>query len=375
MNFYTFKRLYYLTDSQLFVYRTLYTYNLKIKKLLRKNGKGKRRLVPEDIVKIGQYFKKYGFKKISTKWHLFYSSVNGIFSNKYIPETLFYSKIEPSLNRGIMVPALEDKNLMETLFSEIQQPKTIIKNINSSYYHRNKRITPDTAVSICAEYDYFVIKPSLGSSGGNGVELIARSDENDVMVGQQIEKLFAKYGNDFIVQEVIKQHKWLTLLNPTSVNTIRILSFLRDREVVILSSIIRIGRLNCFVDNTGFGGLACGIKKNGTLEQIGYDKYGRPHYKTSVGTVLHNFKIPFYERILQNVQIYHERIPFFKLVSWDITVGMEDNEVILIEFNSMKQGINAHQLTNGPLFGAYTDEILNYVSSYDLLSDRVKFSK
>ena len=49
--------------------------------------------------------------------------------------------------------------------------------------------------------------------------------------------------------------------------------------------------------------------------------------------------------------------PYFKIISWDIAVN-KSNMPVLIEYNPYKQGIDI-QMATGPLFGKFTDEILD----------------
>lgn len=49
-----------------------------------------------------------------------------------------------------------------------------------------------------------------------------------------------------------------------------------------------------------------------------------------------------------------------KLQSWDFAIG-EDGEPILIEVNLSFGQIDFHQMCNGPIWGASTQEMLRYV--------------
>ena len=46
-----------------------------------------------------------------------------------------------------------------------------------------------------------------------------------------------------------------------------------------------------------------------------------------------------------------------RLISWDFAIG-QDGEPILIELNLTYGGLSTHLLSNGPLFGDRTPEIL-----------------
>jgi hypothetical protein len=47
--------------------------------------------------------------------------------------------------------------------------------------------------------------------------------------------------------------------------------------------------------------------------------------------------------------------------------------VKIIEFNTFGQGINLHQITNGPLFREYFDEIMEIAKDYDKVADVMSY--
>lgn len=333
------------------------SFNLKIKNY-NKQGPTKELSVNQNK-EIEGYFSNLGFLKINKDWHKFYTSKNFNFQKEYIPENIYYSQIEPSLNRVSMYPAYFDKNLLSKLFDFIQQPKTIIKRVNNFYFsNQDKLIEIDEVISICTKYPKYVIKPSLNTGGGKNVQLI-KSDlinHNENVV--QIKQLIKSYSNDFIIQEALSQNNKMKALNESSVNTIRIMSYLKGVDVHILSSVVRIGRIGQFTDNSATGGISCGISSNGKLKKVAYDTFGTQYFNTDNGCKLESFKIPKYNEVISVVEKMHKLMPNFKIISWDIAIDKKDR-VTLIEMNLQYQEINFHQLNNGPLFNNLTDEILN----------------
>ena len=63
-------------------------------------------------------------------------------------------------------------------------------------------------------------------------------------------------------------------------------------------------------------------------------------------------------------------MPYLRLIGWDFTIN-DHNEVVFIELND-GPGIEIMQLCNGPVFGDYTDEILQEVRENKF---RVKLEK
>lgn len=206
----------------------------------------------------------------------------------------------------------------------------------------------------------------MGTWGGKSVRKIEVQRSNDK--NKLLNELFKEYKKDFVVQEILKQTPELVKFNPTSVNTIRVVSYLRPSEVVILSSIFRIGNKGLFTDNTAMGGGACGVDANGSLRDFGIDEFGIKTTHTKDGVKLGDFAVPEYDKIVETIQNVHKKLPYFKLVSWDVMVN-DKSVVKIIEFNTFGQGINLHQIANGPLFGDYFDEIMEIAKNYDKVAD------
>lgn len=56
----------------------------------------------------------------------------------------------------------------------------------------------------------------------------------------------------------------------------------------------------------------------------------------------------------------HEKLIYFDLVSWDLAIDDAGNPLV-IEINLKDQGISSHQVVNGPLFGEFTDQVLEQI--------------
>ncbi|MBT9189031.1 sugar-transfer associated ATP-grasp domain-containing protein [Zobellia russellii] len=319
--------------------------NNKINKLIR--SKGLKKLTKEEKKEIQSYYKTQNKDRISFKWHRFYSKCNDVFLADYVPEDLFYQKLEPFFNKRDFGVPFMDKNFLTRILPNIKQPETIINNINGFYFHKGELIDFERAVSICKkEIGFMVIKPSLDSGGGKNVRLFSGAGKNCDNVGASIDNLFKNYNKDFLVQKVVEQHPKLSSLNPTSLNTFRVMSFFSETGVEVLSTIIRMGGENSFTDNGTTGGVSCGVGENGKLNKYGYKLSGERFTATHSGVVFEGYSLPSVEKMLDVVKTAHKQLPYFKVISWDCAIGAE-KEIVLIEFNTNGQGINSHQLNNG----------------------------
>lgn len=165
-----------------------------------------------------------------------------------------------------------------------------------------------------------------------------------------------------MLQSGIIQHPIMASLNPSSVNTIRILTHItKNGEVKIRSVVVRMGRNGTYVDNASSGGVTIGVSDNGQLKDTGYDVKGisyTEHPDTHVR--FNSITIPNYHNILETVSRECWKLPQFRMLSWDIAID-EDGEPILIEVNMYSGQLDFHQLNNGPVFGDDTEEILSEV--------------
>lgn len=304
------------------------------------------------------FFKTRGYNLKNTYWHSYYTALNGEFHPHYIPNDMFRAVISSQFNEMKQWPALLDKNLSYILFKDFNHPRPVVKNINGFYYINNDVVPEKRAIEVCrAVTSSMIIKPTIESGSGKMVNSFTIKDGLTSYRNLSILELFHLYHKDFIVQEFVEQSTALKSLNPSSLNTIRILSYLKTDGVHILSSVMRIGQPGSDTDNYSGGGIIVGIKDDGRLKSDGFTLDGKILYQTATNIILEDYQIPNYSSLIKMVNAMHLIVPYFKFVSWDI--GMDKNDLpVFIEFNTYNQNTDGHQITNGPLFGKFTDEIL-----------------
>ena len=329
-------------------------YSLKAKQYLKANPQHHLSRIQKKEIK--SFYAGYGIKIFSSNWHRYFSGVYGEYSPSFIPNTLFYGTIENTLNRAEFT-VLQDKNLLGRIFKNVEQPFSIIKNINGYFYHKDEIICSENAVAELIKYDRFIIKPSIDSGGGKNVKLIDLTlKDNNI----KILDLFMEYKKDYVIQEVLQQSKIMASLNPTSLNTIRMVTYLRPNEVVVLSAMVRMGVEGSVTDNVSAGGISVNILGEGLLDKNAYNGLKRIVSKKVEGRPLNTFKIPNYLGVVEKAKILHKQVPYFKNISWDFALN-QNNAPILIEYNVFGQGID-QQAQCGPWFGEYTKEILELIS-------------
>jgi len=331
-----------------------YFYDKKMSKLI----KNKDILSREQKTAINKFYSSYC--KIGYVQHAFYTEKTGIFSPYYIPDSIYFSYIDRTFNDWEYAKYTDNKCNYWRLFRGVSQPYNFVYRENGYWFNsKHELIAFDVALDLLLSLkEDFFIKIATESYGGKGVTYINWIG----LTPDFLEKTINQLNGDLVIQKVLKQSPVLSAINPSSVNTIRVLSFLRrDGFVKIYSRVLRMGIGKSKVDNASSGGITCGIKLDGKLKNIAYKANGdsfEEHPTTHIK--FDNLTIPNIDKIDALVKKLHIQIPRCRLVSWDIALSAE-NEPILIEVNLCQGELDFHQLNNGPLFGEDTQQVLEEI--------------
>lgn len=291
-------------------------------------------------------------------WYQIFSDREQKVDPRYIPDDLWYGTIIPYYSNPQFRRFGEDKCLHDVWFPELERPQTIMKNIAGVFYDAEMNIiNQETAMGLCLQCkDEYLIKPSIDSGEGRLIKFFDKNSQHS-----DILETFNQLKANYIAQGVVKQHKVLSELNASSLNTIRIVSFLFEGDVYILSAILRIGASGSKVDNIGNGGYACPILEDGQLKSKGVNRQAQWVEEVDKGIRFSEVVIPNYHLIINAINETHEKFAHFKLIGWDFAID-QDAQPVFIEFNTCP---GSNQITCGPTFGDITEKVL-----YDVLVEK-----
>ncbi len=159
--------------------------------------------------------------------------------------------------------------------------------------------------------------------------------ENDV--ADLKEKCLFKSLLDFkllLLEEPIMQHDSMNKLNPSCVNTIRLVTIMNKKgDVSFLASFIRIGNGVNVVDNFNSGGMTARVSlETGEIIEDAINKEGtmfKNHPVTK--TKIRGFKIPFFEEAKNMVVEAAKLSEHVRYVGWDVAIT--NNGPTLVEGN------------------------------------------
>ncbi len=321
---------------------------------LKNHGIEIRKLTSAQKAEIDSIYRKYGYK-YSYDTHILTYSITGEFDAKILPEDMYRASLELKLNNIEQKFVMSDKNYFEMYMPEVKFPDVIVRNINGVFYDDARNIiSKEEADNLISGYEKVVVKPSVENGSGRGVELVDVSNTN----------VTEKFGKNYVVQKLLRQHPFLSSLNQSSVNVIRIVTLFLNGKVVPLTAALRYGGEGSFTDNKvgkdGKGMTVIGVTKDGTLREKGYFSCGVSVSETPSGRSFGGLKIPKFEEMVELAVKQHSRFPNIRIVGWDFTLN-ENEDIVVIEYNIKAPGVLYYQWVNGPLFGEKTSEILDEI--------------
>lgn len=313
-----------------------------------------RKLTKEQEKEIQDFYVSMIGKKIPLYCHEYFYSRTGVFTKEYVPNNIYHCEIVPKANVHRLQSALGDKNMCDFLFPGENIVHSILKNMNGYYYYEGRPVSEEEAIALCQNMEKVIIKPARKSEGQD-VQFFNVKDGVTDLFGKTIGQLFKEYKQDFLIQDWVRQHKDMAALNPTSVNTMRILSYRSGMEVLIIYSVVRIGKNGSVVDNQCAGGISTTISETGHLGKVAFGGFSKDNItKTDTGITLEGYQLPSFDKAIAMVKRLHLKLPFFNIVGWDVAI-QEDGEPVLIEFNT-NPGLSQSAFKSG--MGKYTERII-----------------
>ncbi len=138
-------------------------------------------------------------------------------------------------------------------------------------------------------------------------------------------------GRQFLVEEFITQHPDMASLNPSSVNSLRMITFCEDGRTTLLAAVLKIGN-GGDVDNFSANGMYTMLDDEGVARHPAFDAAGGTFAVHPLsGTSIVGFRVPLFAEtlaLLDEVAPIVRQMPY---IGWDVAIGPD--RPMLIEGN------------------------------------------
>lgn len=318
-------------------------------------------LTKEQIKEAQIFYKNYYGKKINLKWHKLYTAISRKFDYQYFPELLYTPEYQRQYNSPDYYKAIADKNLLPLLIKGSkcsQTPETLFYSSNGILLDSNhNKIDLQRCVEILKKEKRVFLKPSVDSNSGNGC-FVYDVDQESLSVAQ-LEKILKPLGKDFVVQKIIKNQKDIEAINPSSLNTFRIITYTINGIIKASPVILRVGVNGNYLDNAHAGGVFVAIDNEGNVISNGKNEFGldlEVHPDTNIR--FKGYKIKNVRKMIDSVIKAAYLIPHVGVIDWDVTLN-EKEEPVIVEANTYNGSIWLIQMSHGvSVFGEDTKDIL-----------------
>jgi len=274
-------------------------------------------------------------------WPALYAEMRGEYYENWLPVDFYRFTLLPRWN------SLAELSLYKTfdhkLFGDFAVKPAIIC-IGGRYYKSDfeplREIEVKTYLKgVC---DEVIVKPDAGRSGeGTGFY------KTDQIEAEELIKI-----KNFVVQPVIKQHPELDRLSNSSVNSIRITTFMdHASEVRLLFANQKFGMGGNRVDNLGSGGMFLRLGNDGEAVTDAMGDYGSKIMEKHPihGFRFRGFVVPAYKKALEECIRAHKSFPYIRVIGWDVAID-EEGMPKLLEWNARRPGIWVDEALFGPLW-------------------------
>lgn len=192
-------------------------------------------------------------------------------------------------------------------------------------------------IKFIKRHDIFMAKPIDGGCG-KGIEKIETKNYKSP------EKLYEYLASNhnFELEEVIKQNEEVSKIYPEAINTVRMVTILKDNKPHVICAYFRIGN-GSFVDNFNSGGMVAPIDvKTGVVSDNAIDK-NKNLYEVhpETGKTIKGFKFPFWNEAVKMCKEASKKVPEMAYIGWDVAFTV--NGPIFVEANEFP-GHDIYQL-------------------------------
>lgn len=226
------------------------------------------------------------------------------------------------VKNNAIVRMFNDKEISKKFDDKVEFNKIFNEYLKRDWLYLDNNY--DEFVKFCDGKEDFIAKP-VGGSGGEGIELI-KIDKKALKKTYE----YLVSNNKLLVEEKIIQNKKIAMLNKTSVNTFRIVSFFDGKETHILNVVFKIGN-GGVTDNFSSGSMYTFVR-DGKIIVPAIDRDDNIFYEHPISKIkIVDYEIPNYDKAINLVKECTKKIPEVKYVGWDVAIT--DKGAVIIEGN------------------------------------------
>lgn len=321
VNFYkTFDREYYLNGLPII--------ERNIQRFIGEATRKQKRVYEQDMI-----YSLHRFGCMFDEYFLFqYEYLNSTGRESFITDKTRWEYYD-QMNSRDNLDVFNDKRKAYETFKEFYKRELIEVSCDDDY---------DVFLDFYNRHDKMIVKPQKGS-GGKGIFILAKHKY------ASFEDAFAevrKIGS-VVIEELIIQASEMSVLNPDTVNTVRVPTIKMNDEIVVFHPFLRMGCGDSVVDNAASGGIFAEVcAESGIVITKGVTEFGDSFVKHPISqVVLPGFQIPRWNEAVALVKRLAQVLETNNYVGWDL--ALTNDGWIMVEGNPRGQFVSQIPSKNG----------------------------
>ena len=224
------------------------------------------------------------------------------------------------------------------IFENKDEFNTLFKDYIKRDWIKVKDTPKEKVIAFMEKHNEFMAKPIDGGCG-HGIEKINTSNYKSL---DEVYDKLTEGNNDFELEEVIKQHPEVSKIYPDAINTVRVVTILKDNVPHVICAYFRIGN-GKYVDNFNSGGMVAPVNElTGEVVDRAIDKKKNLYENhPQTGAKIKGFKFPDWDKAISMCKEASKVVPQMGYIGWDVC--FTPNGPIFVEGNEFP-GHDIYQL-------------------------------
>lgn len=248
----------------------------------------------------------------------------------------------------------------------LKSKATFLKNF-TRFIHRGWIYVPKASYEefcdFLHKYRTIALKPQY-SSWGIG---FSKLTEEEFASKEDPKEFYQKLCEGrYLAEEFVQSCKELAAFHPSSLNTLRVITFRNGDRFEVFGGGLRVGNNGLFVDNAHGGGIFCEIDpESGKIITDGLDEYSNSYVTHPMtGVPFKGMQIPRWKEVVELCKEASKELPCLRVVGWDVAI-LEDGTLELIEGNH-SPGMNIVQApAKHGVYERFSSMLLDYYGEPD----------
>ena len=224
------------------------------------------------------------------------------------------------------------------IFENKDEFNTLFKDYIKRDWIKVKDTPKEKVIAFMEKHNEFMAKPIDGGCG-HGIEKINTSNYKSL---DEVYDKLTEGNNNFELEEVIKQHSEVSKIYPDAINTVRVVTILKDNVPHVICAYFRIGN-GKYVDNFNSGGMVAPVNElTGEVVDRAIDKKKNLYENhPQTGAKIKGFKFPDWDKAISMCKEASKVVPQMGYIGWDVC--FTPNGPIFVEGNEFP-GHDIYQL-------------------------------